>query len=459
MLLNNFTVEEQNRQLANDVLERNFYESFRTKREGKKIELYLTGACKANCEYCYLKKHQKDLYPTKLHSEELIIQNLQLVLDWYIKNEFICQFDIFSAEWLTTPLADKVFNCFYNTFSKVPKSKRPKVILMADNMQFLKSEHYTQKVESYYQKMEELGITLGLSASVDGKYCDFGRTENDDEYYQKLRDFMVKHKILIHPMISSNNIQYWMDNYVWWRTNFPDSLCKDIMSLEVRDNSWTDESIGHLIRFCDFLADYKFEEFNYDKEKMLKYVMHVFTDEDPNDVKLTTAPYNVIGIQNSGMAANKDFMSCSSYGTLPIRLGDLSVAPCHRLFYPELEMGKFHVENNEITHFEPTNISLLIMMCHLRRSCMPHCEQCKFNEFCVGHCLGASYEQSKNMLVPQQEVCKMYVAKNTFLIYKYYHMGLFEELDKIKDLIPENRVAMLRNLINDIVGGTSNDCQ
>ena len=51
-------------------LERNFYKSFRTRGGPRKIELFLTGACKANCDYCYLKKYQKDLYPLNLHNSD-----------------------------------------------------------------------------------------------------------------------------------------------------------------------------------------------------------------------------------------------------------------------------------------------------------------------------------------------------------------------------------------------------
>ena len=32
------------------------------------------------------------------------------------------------------------------------------------------------------------------------------------------------------------------------------------MSLEVRDNTWDEDSINELIHFCDFLVDYKFEK-------------------------------------------------------------------------------------------------------------------------------------------------------------------------------------------------------
>ena len=129
-------------------------------------------------------------------------------MNWYVENEFCCPLDVFSAEWLTTPIADKVIDCFYDTFSKVPQNKRPPLIVAADNMQFIKDDETTKKVQSYIDKLKTLGIHFSISASVDGKYCDYGRTENSDEYYQKLNQFALKNDIRFHPMVSADNVKY-----------------------------------------------------------------------------------------------------------------------------------------------------------------------------------------------------------------------------------------------------------
>lgn len=432
--------------LANDVLERNYYKDFRDGK--KKIELFLTGACKANCDYCYLKKHQKHLYPVALQKEDVIIENLQKIFNWYIENEFHCVFDIFSAEWLTTSLADKVFDCIYDTFSKVPLENRPKMILAADNMQFIKDKELTEHIQYQLDRMESIGIHFPLSASIDGKYCDYGRTENDDEFYQRLNDFMLKNKMRFHPMISADNIKHWIDNYLWFQETFDPSLSK-LMTLEVRNNEWTEDSINQLLVYCDFLSDYLFKNrFNEDKQQFLKYVLNIY---DSAEERLNEPPYNIIALQNSSITNGQDYLTCSCHGTLPIRVGDLTVAPCHRLYYPELEIGKFNVEDGKITDFTPTNVELLIMVCHMKKSCMPHCENCKFNDVCIGFCAGASFEEYGNMLVPQLEVCKMYRAKLTFLIYKYYLMGLFDELDNVD--LSDLRRMYLQDLINDVIGG------
>ena len=107
-------VAVENKQLANNFLNNFYYEEF---RKGKKaIEIFLLGVCKANCTYCYLKKNQKELYPTNLHNQKQVLLNLKKLLKWYTDNNFCCNLDIFSAEWLTIPeFSDAVFNMFYES--------------------------------------------------------------------------------------------------------------------------------------------------------------------------------------------------------------------------------------------------------------------------------------------------------------------------------------------------------
>lgn len=441
-----------NNQLANDILERQYYSYFR--KGQKKIELYFTANCKANCEYCYLKKHQKELYPNELSNPKQIVQNLQLILDWYVENKFTCPLDIFSAEWLTTSWADQIFDCFYNTFSKVPIQYRPEAILAADNMQFLKDPILTEKIEEQITKLKELGIQFPLSASVDGKYCDFGRSENDDEFYKKLSDFLDKYNCLAHPMISSNNIKYWKENYEWWATNFSSQVVDNIMTLEVRDETWTEESIQDLIIYCDFLIDRIFKNyFKENKREFLKYVLNLRNSPDDIIQRPKYIGYNIIALNHTPIDTNTDSISCSFTDSLPIRLGDLSVGLCHRLYYPELIIGKYELKNNKIFQLNVNNVALLIMKTHLKRSILPHCENCKFVGCCIGFCLGASYENYKNPLVPCQETCNMYLAKNSFLIYKYYTMGLFDYLEDFRDELGNNYTNYLQDLIATVIGG------
>ena len=442
---NNFI---QDKQLLNDMLERHYFSKFRL-GEGQ-LELFLTGACKANCDYCYLKKHQKDLYPVNLHNNDTIIKNLRMVLEWYIENNFSCCLDIFSAEWITTPLADKVIDTIISAFEKVPLEKRPPMIIAADNMQFLKNEEYTKKVEDYISRLNTIGIRLQLSASVDGKYCDYGRTENSDEFYKKLNEFLVKYNYQAHPMVSSDNIKYWINNYLWWQENFDKSISDTLLTLEVRDNTWTTESINYLIRYCDFLIDYIFvNKFDCNKLEFLKYILNI-NDFEQTDSKMPRSCYNIIGFNQTNIEDNFAYTRCSFHGSLPIRLGDLSIGLCHRTWYPELQVAQMEIDNNKIIGIDPVNVALLILKTRLSKTCLPHCENCKFIGICPGHCLGASYEEYENLLVPQMEVCQMYRAKCSFLIYKYRKMGLFEEIEKLKDHFSPEYFKYFKNLIDTI---------
>lgn len=451
-VVNNVKLEDK--KLANDILERKYYKYFR--EGGKGIELFLTGICKANCEYCYLKAHQKELYPTNIHNYDTIINNLKLILNWYKKNHFCCNLDIFSAEWITTPLFDRVLDTFYEAFKDAPENCKPKSILTADNMQFFKDEKLVEKLEWHIARLKSIGIDFCFSISVDGKYCDYGRTENDDEYYKRLNDFMLKYHFRAHPMISSSNISYWIDNYKWWQQTFDKKIADELMTLEVRDGSWTEKSIADLIQYCDFLTDDIFyRRFKGNKKEFLKYVFHLPFEEDGETYE--QVPYNVLSFNFNPINANQDAISCSMPGTLMFRVGDLTTHICHRLAYDNLEIGKWNVVNGEIVDFEPTNVSRLLVKTSLKKSVLPHCENCKFNGICIGHCFGASYEEYGNMLVPQKEVCEMYQAKYTFLFYKFIQLGILDELEILSDYFPEKYCKYLIDLISDVVGGLDID--
>ena len=109
----NNLIQIENNQLAQNILKTNYFDYFK-KGNQKSLEIFLLGHCSAQCKYCYLVKHP-ELYPqTNL---AIILDHLQLILNWYIENHFINEIDIFSAEWLNIDsFRDKVFTIFYNSF-------------------------------------------------------------------------------------------------------------------------------------------------------------------------------------------------------------------------------------------------------------------------------------------------------------------------------------------------------
>lgn len=448
------TKYEQDKQLIKDVLERHYFQKWREDIESA-IEIYVYGLCKSNCKYCYLKKHQEEIYPTELNDISTIIHNFELVIDWYIKNKFICMIDFFSAEWLTTPLFEPMMQIMYDKFKNT--KFRPFRIIAADNMQFLWDEEKTKQIRNWFDKFkEELNIEFTLSASVDGYYCDQDRVLGNDVFYKRLWDFMEDYDLRAHPMVSSYNIHNWIDNYIWWQNNAPYKIARPLTMLEVRDSTWDKKSIQELITFTDFLVDYQFEHFfNKNKLDFLKYVLGFnlrkeYPYSDPG--------YNSIGILSTDYVTGQDHMACSFNHQCGIRLGDLTIAPCHRLWYKEFLIAQLQTnkENNQIIDIAPLNITLGIVKARIKTSCLPHCESCPFVGICIGFCMGQAYEHHKNFLIPTKEVCDLYKAKLTFLIYKYQQMGLWELLPQIQNYNLE-QIKYLQTLIPKILQNFEKD--
>lgn len=416
----------ENKKLANDFLERTYFQHYR--KGARKIEFFMTGICSANCEYCYLKKHQSDLYPTELHNSEIILNNLTKLMNWYVEQEFCCDIDLFSANWVNTPIGEKIFDIIYNALVKT--ERRPRMISIPDNMQFLKDEKATNMVEKNIERFWKIGVHLSFSASVDGYHCEDGRTPVTDEFYQKLKDFLLVYGYHLHPMISSYNIDRQIQNHQWWVENFPHDLIKNLMTLEVREDTWTEEKIQMLIQYCDYLIDTKLQDYNGNLIELIDYIFYFN--------KNNNAPYNILGIRMENALCGDSTIACScSNNSLSIRLGDLMVAPCHRLFYPELLFGHFDSNDTTILDFIPENTSWLIASKTINKRSMPYCEDCEFEPICIGFCQGASFESYGNPWVPPKEVCEMYKAKYSFIIYKLYTLGLYspEPLMHIEQLL------------------------
>lgn len=440
------TYLDQNNQVANIMLERIYYKPF---REGRKdLEIFLLGQCSAQCKYCYLHKYGKDLYPQEYSSFELILQNYELILNWYVKNKFTNAISLFSAEWLDKKdFCNNIFSITYKVFST--SEYKPKEIIIPSNLQFLKNKEITNLIQNWIDKLQtDLNIHVLISGSIDGKYCDDDRTSCDDDFYLTCNEFFKKNDYRFHPMVSSFNVKNWIDNYTWWRTQMLNGLPQTLMMLEVRDETWTNDSIVQLLEFLNYQIDYQFEtDFHNDKKEFLKYLLRIenkYNNYFPN--------YHNIGLSLSNSYDNTDTINCSvNHNCLVIRAGDLAVIACHRQGYEELVLGKYNIENNEITDFNVKRLELFIAYNHLKQSNLPHCESCSYNTICPGFCLGNSYENYKNPFIPTKEVCEMYKSKFNFLIQKYYNMGLFEYLDEIKSQLPLAGYNYLTKLIKSIV--------
>jgi hypothetical protein len=110
---------------------------------------------------------------------------------------------------------------------------------------------------------KEIHVALIWSGSLDGKIIEdkfrpFNNTniKHTDEFYDSFFLFLTRHpETGMHPMISSDSCEYWIENYQW----FIDRLKKigmedrEPMMLEVRNDDWTTEKLEEYKKFLYFL--------------------------------------------------------------------------------------------------------------------------------------------------------------------------------------------------------------
>ena len=94
--------QEQNDALVTSMLERTFFRGWQTQDPKfinfRSIELILNYRCNLGCKYCYIHKFGEELYSSELYEDEdHILSNLELVLDWFLANNYAPEIEFFSG--------------------------------------------------------------------------------------------------------------------------------------------------------------------------------------------------------------------------------------------------------------------------------------------------------------------------------------------------------------------------
>ena len=178
----------ENNKLLTSFIERHYYND-----PNKGIELFIRAKCPSNCVYCYFKKHGCELYPEDKQTDEQILNNLGIFLDYYIKKQFTKDISLFSGEFIIDGLFSKIMQIFYDKFAN--QYYKPRAIIISDDGDFIAYPEKIQEVEDWMARLDSIGIKLHFSLSVDGKYMDINRSrgQRDDTYYKTLIDFCDKH--------------------------------------------------------------------------------------------------------------------------------------------------------------------------------------------------------------------------------------------------------------------------
>lgn len=433
------TFQEENNEILTYILNEKFFNNFREdrlefqRREGLYIEFYVTSVCNQKCEYCYLQRYGEELYPKEIRNISTILNNERILLNYFIeKNYFIDEIDFFSGEIWGMEFGNKVLDILLEALDNGLHLIK---IMIPSNMSFLMNENTKKIIQKYINEFKKRKVRLMFSASVDGKIVEnktrsykkeeFNKQKSSNEFYEILFEFCKKNEYGFHPMVSAYGIEKWKENFLWWmkqlkKYHFP--LSHSIMMLEVRNDDWTEDKIKLLLELVDYMINYMIKyEYKGDLKKFIQYIF----DIDP-----IFGPRNYCNLDLLLQGKNP---SCTISRALCLRLGDLTIAPCHRLSYDKYNYGKIIIENEKILGFQANNIQLANKILFGSTKTEHRCDVCEYNSLCMRGCLGAQYESNNDPLIVCDSVCKMFKSKINFLIYKYNKIGVFKILQTDED--------------------------
>ncbi|MFA6437576.1 MAG: radical SAM protein [Candidatus Paceibacterota bacterium] len=432
--------QEENNQLIQSFLERTFFNGWRNPHDEKlanfqSVEFFWGRSCNLACKYCYLNKYGEELYPARIENSVKILKNLEMILNWMIQNEFAPKrMEFFSGEPLINIKAFEGIEMIIEKFKN--KKKKPEFISVPTNLTFILNDQLTKKVEELLKKSRKYNIPVFLSTSMDGKYCEGNRPfkvgieKRDDKYYEKVFRFAKKWNFGFHPMIYSELIENWQENFLWFQENFKKHGLpwSNIYLLEVRNAEWNERQITDFGKFIEFLIKWTFKErCNSDNNKFIDFL---FNDGGYNILR---GPLSFIGRG----------IGCGIQANLTIRLGDLTIVPCHRTSYEPLILAQIKTEKNKIVSIETKSPELMIATYSHDAKNQPYCENCLLKYLCAFGCFGSQLEITGDMFAPIPTVCQLEHVKIGSMIKAYKELKIFED---VLEKIDEKKALALREL-------------
>jgi len=398
------TYKEENDRLMQSILRGTFFNAYKTYSDSlsnlnfKSLEMFISPVCNQSCEYCYLIRYGNGLYPKEIRDNSVILHNVDLLIDWIIKNEYKPKIDVFSGEIFSLPIG-------FEVLEKINRLSDTTVVIPT-NFTFIPEQ--AERVKDLMQQYKERGNRLFLSASIDGKYCEGNRPSKnkirDDEYYDKVFEFCYENNFAFHPMIYSHRIECWKENFKWFIDMFKKHGFKGtpLYLLEVRNEEWTDSQIEIFEDFVYWLTDWCVR----------------------NEKNLFKEGFNILSSMLSTIGRG---IGCGIQSALYVRMGDLAILPCHRTSYKGLNYGKFIVDG-EIVEIESENIENMVATYSFNADTLPVCESCMIKHVCSHGCLGCQFETVGDMFTPNPKVCQLEHAKVKGFVRALVNLGIYNEI-------------------------------
>ncbi len=430
-----------NNALIESFLERTFYSGWRDPtverlQNFRGLEIMMNYNCNLACRYCYVNRYGEELYPSELYEDEdKLLDNLDIIIDWLLENKFKPKIEFFTGEALVQRVA---FEALHKLLDRL--GGHIPIIVIPTNYTFILSEALTTNVEELLIKGEDVGTRVVLSASFDGKYCegqrpfrhnvDYTKTfqdpstawkwaykgipdKRDDAYYDRCFAFAKKHSFGFHPMIGPDFIHNWIKNFDWFQEMFKkyDIPWYNVYLLEVRNPEWTKAQCNDLTKFMRYLVN---------------WVFNGPAERNPNKWMQLIFGRKGFNILSNPLTRTGRGMGCSFQSDIYLRLGDLSVVPCHRTSYEQFILGKYIVKDGRIDHFKVQNPELFISGISTYAKDWPYCEQCMIRNLCSQGCQGAQVETTGDLYTPIPTMCRMEHAKIKGMLLGYQDCGVFK---------------------------------
>lgn len=306
--------------------------------------------------------------------------------------------------------------------------------LMVDNFiiptngSFLLNNDNMLNMQKHIMLFKKFNSNLTLSFSVDGKIVDAdSRAERDDEFYDKMFAFAKLNNFHFHPMVSAGAIEKWIDNYQWWEnecTKRDINLEANVKLLEVRDDEWTEEKIDSLCEFITYRINNCVNKYSDGRTDLFTKQLFGLDGEKSPWSDYLTFDFN----------EKDNFASCNISKALTIRVGDLSIVPCHRLGYNRYKYANFIIENDKIVDIDEINLmtALRILMTNNTLGSI-RCDICKIKNYCIKGCFGAQYEATGDPFITADSTCDMMIKKTRKILSVFRELGVFDVLKEYKD--------------------------